>query len=35
MPKVNGKKFPYTKAGMTAAEKAKKAGDKTKVRRKK
>ena len=25
MPKVNGKKFPYTKAGKKAAAKAKKA----------
>lgn len=24
MPKVNGKKYPYTKAGMAAAAKAKK-----------
>ena len=24
MPEVNGKKFPYTKAGMKAAKKAKK-----------
>jgi len=24
MPNVNGKKFPYTKAGMMAAKKAKK-----------
>ena len=24
MPNVNGQKFPYTKAGMTAAKKAKK-----------
>jgi hypothetical protein len=29
MPKVNGKSFPYTKAGMEAAKKAaKKAGKK-------
>ncbi len=29
MPNVNGKKFPYTKAGMDAAKKAaKKAGSK-------
>ena len=25
MPKVRGKKYPYTKAGMAAAKKAKKA----------
>ena len=24
MPTVNGKKYPYTKAGMAAADKAKK-----------
>ena len=32
MPKVNGKKFPYTKAGMAAA---KKAASKKKVMKKK
>jgi hypothetical protein len=30
MPKVNGKKYPYTKAGMAEAAKAKK---KTKVKK--
>jgi hypothetical protein len=28
MPKVNGKKYPYTKKGMAAAKKAKKAAEK-------
>jgi hypothetical protein len=28
MPKVNGKKYPYTKKGMAAAKKAKKAAKK-------
>ena len=32
MPKVNGKKYPYTKAGMAAA---KKAASKKKVTKKK
>jgi hypothetical protein len=29
MPKVDGKKFPYTPAGMAAAKKAKKKAKKT------
>ena len=28
MPKVNGKKYPYTKKGIAAAKKAKKAAEK-------
>jgi hypothetical protein len=30
MPKVDGKKYPYTPAGMTAAKKAKKKAKKKK-----
>lgn len=36
MPNVNGKKFPYTKAGMAAAKKAeKKVAPKAKVKKRK
>lgn len=36
MPNVNGKEFPYTKAGMTAAKKAaKKSGKKMTTAKKK
>ena len=34
MPTVNGKKFPYTKAGMQAAEKARRAKNPDEVKTK-
>jgi|TARA_R110002124_G_C8828829_1_gene504577 hypothetical protein len=34
MPNVNGKKYPYTPAGMTAAKKAKAAKKKAPPKRK-
>lgn len=34
MPNVNGKKYPYTPAGMAAAKKAKEAAKKKKAKRK-
>ena len=33
MPRVNGKKFPYTKEGMKAAKKARKGGKKKKMKK--
>jgi hypothetical protein len=35
MPKVNGKEYPYTKAGMAAAKKAKATKMKSKKTKKK